>query len=144
MGLKLSEWGWGWGEVNGQQGKHTSEKNRGRSEMLVKPPGRWQKKAHRKLTGEEHRLNDQSRRRWGQAGDFSGGPVTKTPCFRCRPPEFHPWSADPTCRSEGSHAATTDPVYCSRVQRAHVLQLRPGAAKSVNTFFKRLEPRIYP
>ena len=38
-------------------------------------------------------------------GDFSGGPVVKTPhfqCFHCRRHGFNPWSGnyDPTCHAE--------------------------------------------
>ena len=29
-----------------------------------------------------------------RAGDFPGGPVTKTPCSQCRGPRFNPWSGN--------------------------------------------------
>ena len=51
-------------------------------------------------------------------GDISGSPVTTTPCFPRRAPEFHPWSGNrtPHAAAKNSHAAATDPMHRSRVQ----------------------------
>ena len=40
-----------------------------------------------------------------QYGDFSGGPVAKTPHFQCRGPRFHSWSGN-----QIPHTATKDPA----------------------------------
>ena len=88
MGFKLSRWGWGGGEW--APGKARVTKESGTFRDACETPQTVAEKGTRRSN---RRGNDQRRRRWGQAGEFSGA---KTPCFPCRAPEFHPWSGECT------------------------------------------------
>ncbi len=59
-----------------------------------------------------------------QAGNFPGGLVAKTPCFKHRRPGFDPWSGN-------QQAATEDLICCNGDQKSHVSQLRVGTGKQI-------------